>query len=311
MIWASKALKDTGFPLKGDLYVESVVGEESQEGETIGTKATIEKGYRAPFAIVGEPTNCEIHIKSPGVFFFELVIPGKEAHTSARNQVLFPQRYGLPWGSKVGVDAIIKAVPFIELFQRLEIQLNERWRDQILGGGGYPEPIDQQGVGIFTINPSFIEGGTYLGAVPGYCKITYCVWYPYWLKDEEVVEEIKKHVAALASTDDWLRENPPQVNFPVVQRWRPMVEVSPDHPGVKCLASSFKDVFVREAVISGFKAVADSTFLSEEGIETVLFGPGSIAYGIHGPDEFVPIEDVIQCAKIFAFMALDWCGHND
>ena len=37
-----------------------------------------------------------------------------------------------------------------------------------------------------------------------------------------------------------------------------------------------------------------------------MFGPGSIAYGIHGPDEFVPIEDVIQCAKIFAFMA--WIG---
>ena len=64
-------------------------------------------------------------------------------------------------------------------------------------------------------------------------------------------------------------------------------------------------------MIAGFKAVADSTFLSEEGSETVLFGPGSIAHGIHGPDEFVPIEDVIQCAKIFAFMALDRCGHND
>lgn len=123
MIWATKALIDSGISLKGDLYIESVVGEESQEGETIGTKATVDRGYRAPFAVVCEPTNCEIHVKSPGVFFFELIIPGKEAHTSARNQVIFPQRYGIPCGKEVGVDAIAKAVPFIELFQKLETQM--------------------------------------------------------------------------------------------------------------------------------------------------------------------------------------------
>ncbi len=202
MIWAAKALIDSGISLKGDLYIESVVGEESQEGETIGTKATVDRGYRAPFAVVCEPTDCEIHVKSPGVFFFELIIPGKEAHTSARNQVIFPQRYGILCGKDVGVDAIAKAVPFIELFQKLETQWNQRWRDKILGGGGHPDPIDQQGIGLFTINPSFIEGGTYLGSVPGYCKITYCVWYPSWLKDEDIWKELKGHVQALASTDD-------------------------------------------------------------------------------------------------------------
>lgn len=112
MIWAAKALIDTGVSLKGNLYVESVVGEESMEGSSIGTKATVDRGYRAPFAIIAEPTNCEIHLKSAGIFYFQLIIEGKEAHTSARNQAIFPQRYGIPWGTEVGVDAIAKAVPF-------------------------------------------------------------------------------------------------------------------------------------------------------------------------------------------------------
>ena len=310
MFWAAKALIDNDIHLEGDLYVESVVGEESVEGRTIGAKATVDRGYRAPFAVVSEPTNCEIHVKSPGVFFFELIVEGKEAHTSARNQVIFPQRYGIRCGKEVGVDAIAKAIPFIELFQKLEVQLNQRWRDKILGGGGYPHPEDQQGIGLFTINPSFIEGGTYLGSVPGYCKITYCVWYPDWLTDGEVWKELKQHVDALASTDDWLRENPPKFNAPILQRWEPMKEVPVDHPGVKSLSASYQEVSGKEAIISGFKAVADSTFLSQVGIPTVLFGPGSLGSGIHGPDEYVPIEQVIECAKAFTFMAMDWCGYT-
>ena len=66
----------------------------------------------------------------------------------------------------------------IKKFERLELQWNQRWRGKVLGGGGYPVPMDKQGVGLFTINPSFIEGGTYIGSVPGYCKLTANVWYP-------------------------------------------------------------------------------------------------------------------------------------
>jgi len=134
-----------------------------------------------------------------------------------------------------------------------------------------------------TMNPSFIEGGTYLGSVPGYCKITYCVRYPSWLKDKDIWKELKEHVQALASTDDWLRENPPEFNAPVLQRRRPMKEVTIDHPGVKNLSAAYEKVSGKKAVITGFRAVADPTFLSEEGIPTVLFGPGSLGSSIHGP----------------------------
>jgi len=81
-----------------------------------------------------------------------------------------------------------------------------------------------------------------------------------------------------------------------------------DHPGVKTLSAAYKEVSGKEAIISGFKAVADPTFLSQAGIPAVLFGPGSLGSGIHGPDEYVPIEQVIECTKTFAFMAMDWCG---
>jgi len=300
LIWAAKVIIDNEIDLKGDLFVESVVGEESGEGQTIGAQAAINRGCKAPFAVVGEPTNCEIKIRSPGIFFFELIIPGKEAHICDRNKVIFPQRHAVSSGSKVGVDAITKSIPFIQLFQRIELQWNQRWQDALLS--------EEDGVGSFTISLCYIEGGTYgASVIPGYCKMVYNVRYPNWLKDEDIWKELREHVTALASTDDWLRENPPQFNVPVIRRWQPMIETPVNHPGVERLAKVYEEITGKRVVISSFKGLADSTFLSRSGIPTVLFGPGGHNCGIHGPDERVPIDQLIQCTKIYAMMAIDWC----
>ena len=306
MIWAAKALIDNDVRLKGDLFVECVPGEESNEGGTIGTASTADRGYKAPFAIVVEPSNCEIQPITPGAFFFELTVYGKEAHTGERNLVIFPQRYGVPSGPQVGVDAISKMIPYLQFFQRLETQWNQRWRHEVLGGGGYPTP-DTQGTGVFTINPSLIEGGTYIGSVPGYCKLTCLVWYPSWLKAEDVWSEIKRHVDAIASTDDWLKEHPPEFKAPVIQNWEPN-EISRDHEGCKILSKAWKEATGREPVISGFKAVCDVTYFGKRNIPAVVFGPGDLSMGVHGPDEYIPIDQLIKAAKTYAAMAMEWCG---
>ena len=310
LFWAARAIIDCGIKLQGDLFVESVVGEESSEGRSIGAAATVDRGYKAPFAIVAEPTNCEIHLESPGIFFFELIVRGKATHTASRNLVIFPQRYGIPNGTEVGADAISRMRLFLELFERLETQWNQRWRGELLGAGGYPVPLDKQGIGIFTINTSFIEGGSYLGAVPGYCKITCCIWYPNWIDKQEVITELKKHIQAIASTDDWMRENPPEFNAPIMQDWEP-AKVSKDHQGVQTLVTSFKEATGRDAIQTGFKAVSDATFLGKKGIPSVVLGPGDLGMGTHGPNEYVPIEQVIECAKVYAVMAMNWCGVVD
>lgn len=300
MIWAAKAIIDNEIDLKGDLFVESVVGEESGEGETVGTNSTLQRGYKAPFAIIGEPTSCEIKVRTPGVFFFELEIQGKETHICNRNQVIFPQKHGVSSGSKIGVDAITSSIQFMQLFQKIELQWNQRWQDELL-----PE---EEGVGSFTIGPCFIEGGTYGAAVvPGSCRIVYNVRYPWWLKDEDLWQELKRYVDALASTDDWFRKNPPKFKVPVIRRWQPMIETPVDHPGARTLAAAFEKLTGNKARFSSFKGLTDATFLTRGGVPTVLFGPGSHDCGIHGPNEYISIDELILCAKIYAVMILDWC----
>jgi len=37
-------------------------------------------------------------------------------------------------------------------------------------------------------------------------------------------------------------------------------------------------------------------------------GPGDLTMGAHGANEFVPVEQVIKCAKTYASMILRWCS---
>jgi len=309
MIWAGKALIDTGTKLSGNLYIESVAGEESQEGQTIGTAATIEKGYTSDFAVVGEPTNCEIVVKTPGVFHLEIVIKGKKAHISNRNQVRFPQRGGVPCGSAVGIDAISKAIPFLQFFQELEVQWNQRWQDELSAGDIRLQ--HHGGIGIYTINPCFIEGGSSFGSVPEYCRLYYAVFYPNWIEEEKAIREIKDKIHILCSLDDWLVKHPPEINIPSQYSWKPMREISPDHVGVRALARSHTEVFATDPVYSVFKGLTDATFLSQAGVPTVLFGPGSLDRGTHGPNEHVPIQQVIDATKTYAALALNYLSDPD
>ncbi len=306
-IWAMKALKDCGIKLKGDALLQAVIGEESQQAEELGTVKCVERGYCADFGVVCEPTDLELHTASSALFFFELVVNGKAVHISARNQAIFPQPAGIPSGNDVGVDAFKKSLLFVDYFYRLETEWNHRYRDPILGFGGKPVH-DQQGVGVFTINPSSIEGGVYLGSMPSKVKYLYGVWYPDQLvTKEELFEEIKRGVEALASTDDYLRENPPILNIPYLQDW-PGFRVSEDHPGVVSMMQSITDATGKPAVMSGFKAVCDAYYLNKHGITTVIFGPGSLSWSVHGDNEYITIDSLIEAAKVYASTMIDWCG---
>jgi acetylornithine deacetylase/succinyl-diaminopimelate desuccinylase family protein len=305
--YAIKAIKDCGIHLKGDIVLHSSVGEESQSAETIGAERAAKEHYKTDFAICCEPSNLEIHVASSALVFFKLIVEGKGVHVSARNQMLFPQANGLASGNDVAVDAFRKSLPFIDYFNRLEVEWNHRFRDPIMGNGGKPRH-DMQGVGVFTLNPAEIKGGEYLGTVPSHMEYTYSIWYPDQLVSrDELLDEIRRGVAAIASTDDWLREHPPVVEAPVIQDW-PGFRVDDGHPGVVTLRNAIQEATGEDAVISGFRAVCDGYYLNRLGITTIVLGPGAISNSVHGDNEFIYVEDLIKATKIYAALAMDWCG---
>lgn len=307
MTYAVKALQDSGVKLRGDVILLASCGEESNEGGVYGAGPAIkEAGLNASFAIIGEGTGMEIDVESSSLCFFEVVVKGKPIHVSARNQAVFPQAAGVPCGSQVGVDALSKALPIINMLYAKERDWNlNTMRSKIVGAGGTPYH-DKAGVGAFTISPCEITGGTYLGSLMGEVRIKYSIWHDNRISLEEIKAEIERDIAAVASTDSWLRENPPVVNMPILQTWKGF-RTDRDHAGVKMLESVYKEVTGKEAIITGMKAVCDSTYINEQGIPSVVLGPGGMENGVHGTDEYCSIDSLVEATKVYASMIMKWC----
>ncbi len=63
-----------------------------------------------------------------------------------------------------------------------------------------------------------------------------------------------------------------------------------------------------EPQIIGWRFSTDGVATKGElGIPTIGFGPGEEAQA-HGPDEHLPVEDVVKAARVYAQLALDFLG---
>lgn len=310
VIWAAKSLLDNDIPLKGDLIIESAVGEEWGEHQ-LGTTAICQRGYKAPLAIVVEPTDCEIHAGQSGVIGWDIYLPGKPTHVANRNLTAFPQRTGVAMGDEVGVDAFRKMIKIVHALDELEAQWIMRKRQGAWGSGGIPNP-DQQGVGLFNNALVAVEGGNFnVWAITGHCRLRGITYYPPWVTADDIRKELWATVESVAASDDWIakkiKEGTLVFNTKILSDWPP-VNMPMDHEGCKVLYNAWKEAVGTPTTYSGTKYVSDASFLALQGVPTIVMGPGDINMGCHGVDEYVPVRDLVNCAKTFALAAMDWCG---
>jgi acetylornithine deacetylase len=300
--FAARALHDAGVRLRGDLVLESVVGEESMDHEC-GVTATVKRGYRADAAVVSEPSApphpLAVVPVTPGLLWFSVTVAGKATHSSMRGQTI---RAG-GQGSAVGVNAIDKG--FI-IFQALRA-LEDEW------GLSKQHPLFPPG--HFTIHPGVVTGGPNGVLVPFFISefmtTEYCVWYSPTDDPEDVKREIETTVERAAQLDAWLREHPPVVEWKL--HWPAN---TPDADEItETLVQAHESVaggtrFAGRPPLAGFAAVEDATFLTLGGTPAISYGPGDIRVA-HAADEFVLIDEVMCATRTFAALAMDWCGVSE
>lgn len=123
---------------------------------------------------------------------------------------------------------------------------------------------------------------------------------------EEARQDLEGCVAHAASTDAWLREHPPAVEWLALNKEGAQIPV--DHPLVRLLSTSFLDVMESQPTLAGFPAGCDLSLLQKYGgVPGLVFGPGNCTVA-HSSNEHVPIEEVVNAAKIVAISVLRWCG---
>jgi len=298
---AAKALADSGIRLKGDLILESVVGEETMDHE-VGTTAIVRRGYLADAAIVSEPSSYPMPLTvapaSPGLLYMVVTASGRATHPGIRAE--FVRAGGA--GDSVGVNAVEKGAQILSALQRLEV----------IWGMSKKHPFFRPG--YFTIHPGVIVGGPPGPLVPyivsTYCRIEYIIWYPPNEAVGDVKAEIEDYIQKAAALDPWLAKHPPEIEWR--NHWPPF-QTDQGHPIIQTcvdayeLAAASSAGFREKAAVHGFPAVCDATFLSDAGIPTIVYGPGDVIIA-HTRNEFVPVDELVVAAKTYALAAMEWCG---
>ena len=128
MIYAGKAIVESGLRLAGDLYVVGVVQEEPCEGLAI-RHLIEEERLRPDWVLLGEATNLQVARGQRGRVEFRLVVHGRSCHASA------PER---------GVNAIYEAARAIVGLELMAPQLSQ---DSFLGKGSFAVTEISQCVG--------------------------------------------------------------------------------------------------------------------------------------------------------------------
>ncbi len=313
MLWALRALMATGVELDGDVLLSMVSGEETGEaaiGSVAAARRFREQGWEIPFAVVGEPSGLEIHTASAGQLDFSVTITGREIHTSMRSLALYPQPSALPQGSEVGVDAIGKLARILLLLEDSERQWALRRPPPVGGSDDCRQPSAVQDTGPLTINPTFVQGGSHVGMVPGHARVEGIISYPAWMEGSVIRREFERRIRSFCELDDWLTAHPVEVSVCSVYDWPPHL-VDAGSAGPRTLGRSYREALGRAPAYSAGKFVGDAAFLQRDcNIDAVYFGPGDPSMGAHGPDEHVPVAQVLAAAKVFAQFIMEWCGRT-
>ena len=144
------------------------------------------------------------------------------------------------------------------------------------------------------------------GTTPNYCSVEYNMWFYPDESLEDVRAEVEDVVAAVCSTDSWLRVHPPRFTWKLGQIYFPPLDVPLDHPAVRTLADCLGRVGLDPAP-QGFGAATDLAWYGERSLPGIICGPGRLAQ-CHVADEFLETEQLGLAATVYALMLTEWCG---
>lgn len=272
------ALQSAGIKLGGDVIVECVVDEESGGN---GTLASVMRGYKADACIFTEPTGLDkVAVSNRGAQFFRVTVPGEEGGIEYKHELTNP---------------ITKA---FEVFHAVEAY--SIMRESVVSHPLYDE--------------------IYNTKVPtGICKIVAGEW-PSTIASQAILEgsieclpgedihqikaDFRRYILEWSAKDPWFQEHPLQIDW--FGLWFDSAQIDPDHPMVGALGQAAKSVTGRDVQVGGSGGCDLRLPVLYGDTPSVLFGPSGAM--IHSTDEYIEFEQVIDCARVLARMAVDWCG---
>lgn len=279
-VFAVEALRNLGFEPRGRVVLESVIGEESGG---VGTLTTLVRGIHADAAILMEPTrlrSCPVHA---GALSFRLRLQGRAIHASMK---------------RFGVSAVDK-------FQAVFAAIGDLDRNRHLH---YDNALFEFEDNVAPISIGTVAAGDWLSTVPE----TLIAEGRFGVFPGESIAGAKAALAdclaRVASTDPWLRQHPPGLEW-IEGQFEPG-QTALSEPIVTALAAAHIEVNGAPPVVQGVPYGSDLRLFTQHGTEhgklpAVLYGPGDVAFA-HTVEEHVELEEVFTCAKVLALLIVNW-----
>jgi acetylornithine deacetylase len=282
LFWAVRLLRETGWAPAGDVVFESVVDEEFAGGN--GTLASRLRGYNADLAVVSEPTRMEICPACLGAFLGDLRLTG---------------RAGMPYtGSAISnpVDGLGRA---IEIFG----EWLQTWREE-QDHPLFRDPGKELNLILWDLSSSGDEKTVQMGT-PLFAKLSWILWCYPGMSEDGFRSAFGAFWRERGRTDEGLKpfELDLTHTYHYVRSW----ETESNHPGVAAAREAFRAYTGRAPKIGGAPFSCDLAVYGEDGgMPAFILGPRGD--NLHGPDEWVLLEDVVSLAGVFALLIQEWCG---
>ena len=268
MVFAMKALKESGLPFKRGIIFTGVIDEEVFFK---GTSALIKENLLqdCKLGFVSEPTGLQIVTRHKGGIEYVARTFGKYAHSGRAYH---------------GENAILRMGRVLAALEAYNQTLSTRMDLPILR---YP-----------TVNVGTIRGGTGVTLVPDRCRIEFDRQV---LPGEQIEEAVREVETVLQETRD---RNKIEIELIKTQQFNPW-QVSQDAPVVRRLVRACEKVLGQTPGFSGLNGYCEVELLAAAGIPSVVFGPGADS-AAHAPDEHVAVQEVVDAARIYALLAAEF-----
>jgi succinyl-diaminopimelate desuccinylase len=265
-IGAALALKLSGIPLQGDIIIAATCDEETG-GELGAGYLTNHKWLTGDFALV-EGYSTEIIRAMAGMTQLRIISHGLPAHA------------GFKWKGINAIEKMAKVISGLEILQK-ELQ---------------QEPSSINGMKYTTINVGVIKGGTKLNVVPGSCEIEV---------DLRIIPEhsIETIINRIQTVIDQLHAEEPKMDIVIEKigdaETVPTITME-NHPLISALQNASCAVNGKELPVIGVMGQSDARWFIQNGIPAINYGPGKTSNRIHGYDECMEIEDLMNTTKVIS-----------
>lgn len=285
-IFAAKALLDADVDLQGKLIISAVVNEEI--GGIAGTEYIVNEGIvNGDVCLLGDAPAEYPTAYQGGVLQFSFTIKGIRRHAMAYPDL--PSKYRNQYS---GINAVHKMILIMNFLMKLQEEFEKKETK-------YPVPPDLP-KRINSVTITKMDGGNAIDTVADNCNL-HCLInvipeqdiYMVKTKVLNFIEEIKK-----SDPDLDIIVQIPVIIVPQVADINSKFAI--------VVKDAFKTVFNEEREFKAFIPTTDAHHFQKKGIETILIGTFRGDNNIHGQDEFVYINDLINTTKIYALTALNY-----